>query len=413
MVLFFIDIVVESGLGVEPSLGFGFSTKNLLLYPLFMLAVTKWFTESTLRADKKFNTPLVFFVVFALYGTASLTFPLLTSQAQYDPRQGALSLKAGLIDPLLCFFAFWFFVKGHLEHPDRLLRVLVLLIGAACFLHTIEAVVPGFTIFGYDKSSPDRLNGPFGEPNQTSAVLSLCLPMAVALILIKEKIRIYFAATAVLILMSIVLTGSRGGIVGAGVGCVYLLWAIRRQLTLSNKMLIVLSMPVLAVVAWFILPEGSRELILNRFSFVSEEEIDWDKGSSGRSYIWEYALRLWKQSPIFGQGWNGFQIITGGAPHSLYINYIVSIGVVGLGIAAAFYWKLFQFYKNAAKSGLKGDTTLLVIGARAGLVALLCSVAFVDLFKPWLAVWSILGAAAGCCSASKLLERIRAIRHQT
>ncbi len=413
MILFFVVVILTTGFRIDPSIGLGMSVKNVLLYPLFLIAVLRWYNEPAIYKDNQVNNLLLLFAAFVLYCIFSLAIPVLFFTNGYDLQQGVLYLKGGLVDPFVSFIVFWVFTKRYLKNPAGMLKLLLVIVAVFCFLMIIERMVPSIEMFGkLDRGAESRSNGPFGEKNQTAAVLSLCLPLAISLIFVRSKARIYYAVIAVAMLMCIVFTASRGGILGSGTGCLYLLWAARHHLSLSNKLLMIAAVPVLGILAWFMLPESNRELILLRFSFINESDIDWDQGSSGRTYIWEYGLRLWKESPIFGQGWGAYQNITGHSPHSVYLDYAIGLGIVGLAIALFLYWKLFRFYKSSIKLHRDHNATLLLTGMSAGLIGLLVSLVFVDLYLPFIIVWCILGAAAGYSSALKSLDRIRIIRNQ-
>lgn len=410
LVLFFIEIILETGPRLAYNVAPGVSVKNVLIFSFFLVAIVNWYTEPAVYKDKQYHKLLLFFSIVILYSLFSLSMPSVLGAENFDIRYGLLNLKNQLVDSVLCFVIFWLFTKKHLKSPDIVAKSMVIVVAVCCVLTLVEAKLPSLNLFGFDDGNR-RVNGPFGEPNQTAAVLSLFLPLSISLIFVRGKDRILYAAAALCMLACILITSSRGGLLGALTGSLYLVWTIRARLALSNKILMIISAPVIAILAWLLVPEYYRELLLSRVSFVSESKIDWREASSGRTRLWDMGLMLWKQSPLFGQGWASFKMQAGGsASHSIYLSYLVGLGVVGLALFLTLYWKLFRFYQSTIRFYSTRHSALPILGISAGLIALLVSLAFINLYKPWIPVWCLLGTMAGYCSALKTTARVKTFR---
>lgn len=59
--------------------------------------------------------------------------------------------------------------------------------------------------------------------------------------------------------------------------------------------------------------------------------------TSGRNYLYETALQLYRKNPVFGNGWGQFQVYLGQfyesvtAVHNVYIQLLCEVGIIGLG----------------------------------------------------------------------------------
>ena len=113
-----------------------------------------------------------------------------------------------------------------------------------------------------------------------------------------------------------------------------------------------------------------------------------DATASWRQMQWQAQLEVWRQSPIAGQGFGGYWSAgeqygaTDVSPHSLYVQTLVKLGIVGLalmgvaaaGIAVVLARALVRFRRSGRREGL--DDVLVVMGLVALVAVLVYGVAY-------------------------------------
>ena len=172
------------------------------------------------------------------------------------------------------------------------------------------------------------------DPNHLAA--NLLLPLALSLSRGSSPgrtlHRVGYLALACLLLVSIVMTGSRGGVLGVGAVLVAL------ALTSARPVRVLLSgTAVVALIAGLVLafPAAVNERLF-------------DDGSSGRTGIWRVGLNGCEKYCLTGSGWGTFGIVyseflpaTPGAKalrdprmgaHNVYLGTAVEAGVTGLAL---------------------------------------------------------------------------------
>ncbi|ARN74088.1 O-antigen ligase family protein [Oceanicoccus sagamiensis] len=409
LAIFFIDIILEAGIDFPSKIG-PISFKNAFIYSMLIWAIVNKSKEAGIRRDKSVEQITLWFIIFGSYAILSASFPMLMGRSDYPAMLALNTIKNEVLDAFSCFFIFWFFTKNS-RRPMLGLKISVVFIGLMCAATLLESIIGGLTIFDFDDDSA-RPNGPMGEPNQTATILALCLPIVASMVLFKGFIRLIALGVCFLILVTIALTGSRGGMLSAFVACSHMFWLMRSNIALSNRVLILAAAPVVMFFAWFIMPEYYQSLLLERLSFFQEKDVDWDTASAGRTIIWGRGIDLWYQSPIIGSGWSSFKLTLGGASHNVYLEYLVSLGIVGVIIVLLMYRKLYFHFMKFRKLFIRSEESLLAAGAASGIVGLCAGLFFVNLYVPWLIVWCMLGYVAGIKTKQLIEYRVNQITLQ-
>lgn len=155
-------------------------------------------------------------------------------------------------------------------------------------------------------------------------------------------------------LYSLVFSFSRGAWIGAIIGLVFII------LTKAKKLIFVL---IFFLLFWQqILPES----VIQRVDMSATEkdyQTELDAASVHRLEIWEHALTLFKQNPIFGVGLYNFKFFDGEkmwtSTHNQYLAFLSETGIIGFivfltlnFIAFKSGWRLFRFSKDAFNQGL-------------------------------------------------------------
>lgn len=152
---------------------------------------------------------------------------------------------------------------------------------------------------------------------------------------------------AMILLIPVFLTGSRGGLISLFAAVVVLLWQyvrISKSNKISKLLLAILIITPLLIILWQFLPEE----IKNRFSI----EYTMDDGGAGRFEIWKECIEVFKDSyfdqKVFGHGSGTINVLLSGnkVAHNFYIESLLEVGVIG---ALAAFFMYFQYGKMALK----------------------------------------------------------------
>lgn len=283
------------------------------------------------------------------------------------------------------------------ERDLDLVRLAIVVGGAAIgayalYLFATSAALPSH---GLGQRFSLVTNPEESNPNQLAA--ALLLPIVLSLHLILEPVRsapravstILGASSVVLIGLGLLLTGSRGGVLAAGIGLVAVLiltvrWRpwLRRRVAATVTAFFV-SAVALAFVVIIATQANETAGPVQRFiaSYPVQRMIASQTGSSGRTEIWTTGAVACRTACAFGTGLGTFAdaysdaYVFSGAErnvgldrpgHNLYLSIAVEIGLVGLG--------LFLLTVVAEWVALKATPLAAALGA--AVVALLVADAF-------------------------------------
>jgi O-antigen ligase len=174
------------------------------------------------------------------------------------------------------------------------------------------------------------------DPNHFA--FSLIIPFAISIEFILQQknkiIKALFNIVLGIILFSIILTGSRGGLLSIVILCVVYAFNIRNRTTLW----------FLIIIFGIIVISYGKEIFIERI-FESIET-----GGAGRVDIWNTALNSLKEYWTFGLGLNNFSNIFAKTPHNIYIGFFVEIGIVGLILLILAFIKYYQAIQSKSKN---------------------------------------------------------------
>jgi O-antigen ligase len=113
-----------------------------------------------------------------------------------------------------------------------------------------------------------------------------------------------------------------------------------------------------ALFALYLVSINVPEITKVFYRFYNQEDI-----SNGRYELWSYAIEEFKRSPLFGYGWNSFYYKTNGLAHSLYVQLLYELGIIGAGFALSIFVaniiKLVRFIINSANLSPENSRILL------------------------------------------------------
>ncbi len=170
------------------------------------------------------------------------------------------------------------------------------------------------------------VNGNLDNPNPLATVMLTLLPLAIARLFTVRgwQTRAVFAVYSVLTGGMIILTGTRGAWIGAGVALALLVYLLIRHYRIPINRTILGGLGGLAVI-------GAVAVSLTR---------GWD--TSGRTTIYEAAIQMFREKPVTGYGLFTFgrgllrlvgivpETTTHAQAHDIFLNIAAELGIVGL-----------------------------------------------------------------------------------
>ncbi len=176
-----------------------------------------------------------------------------------------------------------------------------------------------------------RWVGVYADPNHMAMNMGLVVPLAVAFLVRKQSgwlFRIACAAAAVLAVVAIVLSHSRGGFIGLSVAMV--LWAIREKRRMQ-------SLVVGALLAVGLVIFAPKSFWQRNETVATFQE---DASAMGRVYAWQVASRISLDKPLLGVGAGSFRYAwpfyappearRAYVAHNIFLDVIGELGFVGL-----------------------------------------------------------------------------------
>jgi probable O-glycosylation ligase (exosortase A-associated) len=176
-----------------------------------------------------------------------------------------------------------------------------------------------------------RWVGVYADPNHMAMNMGLVVPLAVAFLVRKQSgwlFRGACAAAAVLAVIAIVLSHSRGGFIGLSVAMV--LWAIREKRRMQ-------SLVVGALLAVGLVIFAPKSFWQRNETVATFQE---DASAMGRVYAWQVASRISLDKPMLGVGAGSFRYAwpfyappearRAYVAHNIFLDVIGELGFVGL-----------------------------------------------------------------------------------
>jgi O-antigen ligase len=376
--------------GWDLSLAPGLSVKNGFIYVIMFI----YLIQMAVSGGRGTPVPSVIVIFGLLVGYSILSWfvtGFVVQPSYYDVLEAGISLKSLQLDNIIVFLLFYYGLNSK-EDALRLARVFLWIVVAGNLL----TVVDGFNIpdLGIIQQREDgRLGGPMGESNQYGAFLALTLPAVLAL-RFDPRTRKWFATVAALIsVLALLATGSRGAFVGLIAGASFALFFLRDYVSM-RQVAIALSITIGAL-ALIVAIGVTTDLFSSVFERVwASLSGNADQVSSGRSDIWKTAIDrmlLFPLSLVLGYGWDSYNHMRfEWNTHNYYLNIWYNLGVPGLLLYLSLIYSLFLTCRRALR-GAAGIARAHLMAFVFGFASMCASVAFVELYAPWLYIWSYTG----------------------
>jgi len=208
-------------------------------------------------------------------------------------------------------WAFWHWADVYSE--EQLFRQILgtLLVVVAANLVVGSALYP-------EELLQVRFQGLFANPNNLGMLAGVAIPLSIAFWLTTNQ-RLYLAV-AVLLLVNVVLCGTRSAMLGAGLSGLILAWTFIRT---RPNLFILTGIAALAGGTFLLGTEFFQERILRE---------DTLETASNRTYFWELAKEYIARRPLEGHGFGTDMII-----HDHYGVVLSDLKLRGAGVMSSYY----------------------------------------------------------------------------
>ncbi len=333
-----------------------------------VLLLALWCTKQVLWGSIEVNNSTVLLPAVIFFGFIVMQFA--TGRTAY--RYATLSAMLNIIPCGVLML-----VAGEIFCSRRRVREFVLAMSVFGFAIAVFALVQDLShsekiywlVTPYGVSTARY--GPYANHNHYAGLMEMLVPLAGAAAVLErggKRVLLLFAMT--MMAVSIILSRSRGGMLGLVVEIVLICVLLfrmngRRRATLT----------VIAIVAAVVL----LALLVGNDSVISRVT---EAPDNYRLAIYRDCLRMWVQKPVFGFGWGTFSTVYPqyrsfftnlfvNNAHNDYLELLVEMGLAGMVLAG---WFLFAVFRGGLRKIFDQDDyegSVLAVGMIAGMSAIL------------------------------------------
>lgn len=314
--------------------------------------------EKMAKPQLQLNSWIVYTVLFGLIVTIS---PLLSPHYSYTTTVMQELFNTVLLPPMIAFIAFQLLSTPRnyrLFSQHVIVGVLIL-----CVICIVQFLVGSSVI-----NDQQRSMGTFDNPNALAVYLVLCLPFLLTGYEQKVLPRWILMAAHFLLVVAIVTTVSRKGILTLGLSYVVFFWLTRRKKMLAPALA---GAVILAVIA------AGYSQVSSRFT---GDAID--NQVAGKVAMVKAGLNMFIEDPLVGKGYKGYYHNytrffpttnkEGYDAHNEYITALVNFGIIGFIVFMAIFiaplrscWQQRSIIKRYPRSPAAG----LLIGVLIAVVS--------------------------------------------
>ncbi len=322
------DQIFHIGLSLAPGLSF----KNLYLYIVVVYLLSKAVINGEFFSGR-FPSFFIVFGIFCGYEILSWLFSSIVLP-HYESLVHLVFLKGLLTDPYL-FFTVFFFGCRRKEDALWLTNVIAVALSIVFVLLLMDYMkMPDMHILVDRRDG--RIGGAVGNANEFAAFLVFFLLVMSPRAALRGRSWIVIVGILAGFAL-LLLTGSRGAIVGLVASAFFSTFLLRRHLSIAKvtkvgaAALVAVTCVVMVVVSLY------PDVILERLNRTESGSLM--DASSGRTEIWSRTLDKMEENPItfaIGYGWDSFRearIFTD--PHNEYLYMLFVSGGVGLALYLA------------------------------------------------------------------------------
>lgn len=349
MLIPFDEVFILTGGSRGPTL-----TKLLAVLTMLVLLLKGAF-EHKLRKPDRLVTWWLFFILFCI---GSVLWAISPSHALYR-----IQTAVGLI--ILYLIVSMYKVQNN---EFESLKWFILVGGILASLFTIDNFR---TITVADRTSL-ALGGHTATLNGFAFGLLLPVSLCIEKMLCQKilLLKILFGIFLACLSFCIVITGSRGAMLG--VAAIFMVY----YLSLRNKIALTVLLIIIGIIFLSFIPSF----------FIERWETAFESGGTGRITIWQIGLLSLQKYILIGAGLSNFPLAftefmnyvpryqtAGRAPHNIYIGFLVELGVFGFSVMMIAIWQHFK-----AMTRLVFDKSFNQVMLRASLSGILVASFFLD-----------------------------------
>lgn len=304
--------------------GLELDVKYILFFLCILISVIGNIKNKKSIFKKTNHNEKFIYILFFLYTFLSTATLLWTPNVQHS-----IEKYIALIFLNLLIISYFFIIENFKPRDFyRLTSIFFILIGVLYSVPVFISIILG-------ASRGDIL---LSGPNVTTRIIFFAVCSSLYQYNIKKENK-YFLLS-VFFLSSIVLVGSRGGLVGAII-CLFLISFLKlpnilKKMSKVSIPIRKLSLIPMIIFIFFLVYEPVQQVFNERIigvTFNSGEVY-----TSGRDIIYGNAINLIKEKPLVGHGIDSFENITGWVyPHNLLLEMMIEIGLAGALIFIGFF----------------------------------------------------------------------------
>ncbi len=390
---------------ISPHAGANVWNEAAAVAVIFVLSALNFGKNGSLSENRHLIAPLIILAVYSLLqGFSAILLPLNTIffPTSFDPTASLWSSFKIL--------AFAFFLGLLLKSADRYIRFLtwsLVIIGNFFAVFGIarlffqDNIYEVFALVLSEKLEVGIGFGTYFNQNHYALLMLMVFGLNIGLFWygkLSNKIKLLLFAASLTTWTALVLTGSRGGIIGSFAEIALLIFLPVIQTVKSSRKApksyrqILGKQTAVLIVAFGLLIAGivfiGQDRVVERFEHIPGEIGGVTNALTfRRTDVWQAALLMIKDFPVFGIGFGGFQIavsqyinisgqIVPQQAHNDYLELAASGGMIAIILAV---WFLFGFFSTVRKRFAESPDNFSG-AARAGAICAVSGVAFHSLF---------------------------------
>ncbi len=314
-------------------------------------------------------------------------------------------------------FALIWLLSSEIRTPERFYTALWTWIGVTC-LYVLLGQILGVSdsslysdVQFKTMQGGNRVGGLGQHPNWFAMGIAFAVNPALALAYSERnrKLRLLAAACALWMILGVISTGSRGALMGVGVGSVFMALHNKRLMALLSRYWIVIVGLFAAALLYGL---GS---LTGAFYRIATRGISTLLEGDVRVANWKVCLQMIGDTFGFGIGGGGYSALVHdyddrlamglyAYPHGIVWDVMAHYGIIGLGLLVAFSWYLMKAFRATARDVRGTSMELWLIGMGAGVVSYwthgLVEFHFTD--KPY---WAFVGLFLGLIAAARQVAK--------
>jgi len=273
------------------------------------------------------------------------------------------------------------------------------------FTHSLNALYSSGGHIDLALQYARRVYATMGNPNVLGQLMVFCFLLFLLAFLNRAGNRIFYLLLALACVVTLVMTGSRFGLLSVGLGLVVvaLLVSLSGRRELARLGLLLLFVPIIAWTYQMIATSNRRTF--ERYETL-RDPLEIDSLRQRLDQLWKDELRDFAESPVVGHG-PAKSVFTLGYTDSEYLEVLRSQGVVGFVFFLGYYLiplymiarglRASRSYSDWISSREPGTLACSQFGAVVGVLALFMNIAMSTFYNPFLQgfIWLWLGLSSG------------------